>query len=379
MKIPAIDMRAQIAPIRREIDKAIGDVIDRGSFILGEDVKALEQDIINYTSANFAVGVSNGTDAITLSLEALGIGQGDCVLCPAFTYYATASAVIHAGAKPVFIDIDPKTYCISAEALEAYLKKNSRGHNIKAVVPVHLYGQCADMGPIIKLAERNGLKVIEDAAQAFGADHILAGRVNKAGVMGDCGSISFFPGKNLGAFGDAGMILTRDRNTSEKLFRLRNQGSDAVNKYRHIYIGRNNRLDAIQAAILRVKLRYIDSWNKKRSQNALYYNEGLKATPLTLPHVSETNTHIYHQYTLRAKNNIMRDKVINHLQAMGVDSRVFYPIPLHLQPCFSYLGYNRGCLPESENAAGQVFTLPVYPELTRQQMDYIIDSIKRIL
>jgi dTDP-4-amino-4,6-dideoxygalactose transaminase len=275
---------------------------------------------------------------------------------------------------------------MDSKALEAHLKKKPGLNAIKAIVPVHLYGQCADMAPIIELAKDNGIKVVEDTAQAFGAEYMpgVSGKGSsvksvKAGTMGDCGSISFFPGKNLGAFGDAGMILARDKDTADKLYRLRNQGSEAANKYRHIYIGRNNRLDAIQAAVLRVKLKYMDSWNKKRMENALYYNKALKDTCLALPYVPVTNTHIYHQYILRAADSSMRDRIIKHLQAMGIDSRVFYPIPLHLQPCFSYLRYKKGDLPQSEKAADTVFTLPVYPELTRQQMDYVIHSVKRIL
>lgn len=361
-------MKAQLAPIRKEIDRAIAAVIDKGAFILGDEVKELEKEICAHTGSKHAIGVSNGTDAITLSLQALGIKQGDKVLCPAFTYYATAAAIVHAGATPVFVDIDPQTYCIDSMLLKKYLTGKP-----KSIIPVHLYGQCADIQAILKIAQEHNLKVIEDTAQAFGAEY----KGKKAGTLGDCGTISFFPGKNLGAFGDAGMILTQDKETAEQLYRLRNQGADPENKYKHVYLGRNNRLDAIQAAVLRVKLKYIDTWNKKRAQNAAYYNEKLKNTGFGLPFVPDTNTHIYHQYTLRAKDTVTRDNIVKHLQAKGIDSRTFYPIPLHLQPCFSYLGYKKGDFPESEKAADTAFSIPVYPELTTDQIDYVADSIKK--
>ena len=376
-------MKAQIAPIREEIDRAIAGVIDKGGFILGDEVKKLEEEICNYTRAHYAIGVSNGTDAISLALEALGIGINDRVLCPAFTYYATAGAIAHIGAVPVFVDIDPQTYCISPESVKNYLARAPKTDNRKpkAIIPVHLYGQCADMDAVLKTAKKHNLKVVEDTAQAFGAEYngkkagLPAG---KAGTMGDCGTVSFFPGKNLGACGDAGMILAEDQAVAEKLLRLRNQGADAANKYKHIYVGHNKRLDTIQGAILRVKLRYLDQWNSKRAENADYYNEKLADTSLTTPYLLKTNTHIYHQYTLRAKGKSKRDTMVKALQEKGIDSRTFYPIPLHLQPCFSYLGYKKGDFPESEKAADEVFSIPVFPELTRQQMDYVVESIKDI-
>jgi dTDP-4-amino-4,6-dideoxygalactose transaminase len=411
MKIPALDMKAQLAPIRKEIDKAIADVIDKGSFILGDEVKKLEEEVCQYTGSQYAVGVSNGTDAISLALEALGVGYGDRVICPAFTYYATAGAITRIGAVPVFVDIDPKTYCISPESARDYLDRKPQTDNRKPklIIPVHLYGQCVDMDAILSIAKEHNLKVVEDTAQAFGATHhcdntVIANPegvkqskdeimdlgllrscgarndgIKKAGTMGDCGTISFFPGKNLGACGDAGMILTQDQTTAEKLYRLRNQGADPANKYKHTCLGHNNRLDAIQAAILRVKLKYIDQWNKKRAENAAYYNKKLADTDLIIPYLLKTNTHIYHQYTLRARDKNARDAIVKALQENGIDSRTFYPIPLHLQPCFSYLGYKKGDFPQSERAADEAFSIPVYPELTVEQMDYVVDSIKEIL
>jgi dTDP-4-amino-4,6-dideoxygalactose transaminase len=376
MKIPALDMNAQIGPIREEINKAISGIIDKGGFILGDEVENLERQVCAYSGCGYAVGVSNGTDAITLSIQALGVGRGSKVLCPAFTYYATASAIIHAGAVPVFVDIDPKTYCISIASVERILRDTQYDtHNTKALIPVHLYGQCADMDVILTIAKEHNLKVIEDTAQAFGA--VYKGK--KAGTMGDCGTISFFPGKNLGACGDAGMIFANEKTIAQKLRRLRNQGADPANKYRHIDLGYNNRLDAIQAAVLRIKLRHIDNWNKKRAENAAYYNDKLAGTGLVTPYLPKTGTHIYHQYTLRVKDNTARDNIIKHLREKGVDARVFYPIPLHLQPCFAYLGYKTGDFPESERAADEVFSIPVYPELTIEQMDYVIDGIKEAL
>jgi dTDP-4-amino-4,6-dideoxygalactose transaminase len=382
MRIPSLDMKAHIAPIRKEIDKAIKGVMDKGGFILGDEVKTLEQEVCAYTGSKYARGVSNGTDAITLSLLALGLKQGDRVICPAFTYYATAGAVAHAGCVPAFADIDPKTYCISMASVKRILSdKRHDTNNIKAIIPVHLYGQCADMGSILAVAKEYKLKVIEDTAQAFGAV-CHPGRNNKcakAGTIGNCGTISFFPGKNLGACGDAGMVLAQDKATAERLQCLRNQGADTADKYRHILLGRNNRLDAVQAAILSVKLKYIDKWNKKRAENASYYNKLLNNTELGLPFVPEGNTHIYHQYTLRAKDTVSRDNIIKKLREKGVDSRTFYSTPLHLQPCFSYLNYKKGDFPESERVADEVFSIPVYPELTVEQMDYIVGCIREQL
>jgi len=370
MKIPALDMKAQLAPIRKEIDQAIARVLGHGGFILGKEVEKFEEDICLYSGSKYSIGVSNGTDAIALALEALGIKKGDRVLCPAFTYFATVGAIVSIGAIPVFIDIDPKTYCIDPESVKPYLHQTP-----KAIIPAHLYGQCADMDSILAIADKFNLKVIEDTAQAFGAEY----KNKKAGTIGDCGTVSFFPGKNLGACGDAGIVLARDESVADILRQLRNQGTAPSNKYKHIYLGHNNRLDSIQAAILAVKLKHMDTWNRKRAENAVYYNEQLADLELITPYVPDTNTHIYHQYMVRAKNNESRDHIMNHLNEKGIDSRVFYPIPLHLQPCFSYLGYKEGDFPESEKAAEEIFSLPVYPELKHEQMDYVVESIKEVL
>ncbi len=368
MKIPLLDIKAQIAPIRKEIDKAVAKVIDEHSFILGEETKLLEKEIADYCRVGCAVAVSSGTDAIILALKALGLKEGDGVICPSFTYYATAGAIARIGARPVFADIDPGTYNISVDSIEKNLRDT-----VKAVIPVHLYGQCADMDEIMKIAKQHGLKVIEDTAQALGAVYKGKG----AGTLGDCGAVSFYPGKNLGAFGDAGCVLTNDGNIAENLRMLRNQGASTENKYEHLCIGHNARLDAIQAAVLRVKLKHLDRWNSKRAQNADYYNKNLKGSDIVTPYVSDGNTHIYHQYVLRTGRN--KEKIRQHLAEKGIDARTYYPIPLHLQPCFKYLGYKKGDFPESEKCAEETFAVPVYPELDKSKMDYVIDAIKESL
>ncbi len=370
MQISALDLKKQIDPLRQELDVAIKEVIDQSSFILGPKVEQFEKHVAEYTGAKYAIGVSNGTDAISLALLALGIVPGDGVICPAFTYYATAGAVAGIGANPVFADIDEDTYNISLGSIEHALAKK-RKFRIKAIIPVHLYGLCADLGGILKLARKHKLKVIEDTAQAFGAEY----RGKKAGTLGDCGAVSFYPGKNLGAFGDAGLILTNSKAVAEKLKILRNQGNR--NKYYHLVLGRNNRMDTIQAAVLDIKLKYLDRWNTARQEVARYYNRNLAGLNFKLPTVPVYSTHIYHQYTLRA--SIANKTCAQYLKAKGIDSRIFYPVPLHLQQCFRYLGYKRGDFPQAELAARQVFTLPIYPELTVAEKDYIIQSVKELM
>jgi len=365
MKISALDLKRQTSPIRQEIDEAIKKVIDNTSFILGSEVSKFEEEAAKYCGVKYAIGVSNGTDAISLSLKALGMGPGDGVICPSFTYYATAGAVAAIGARPVFADIDKDTYNISIPSIEKVLLKK-KSLNIKAIIPVHLYGQCADMDKILKIAKKHKLKVLEDTAQAFGAEY----KGRKAGTMGDCGSVSFYPGKNLGAFGDAGMILTNSEAIAEKLKILRNQGNK--DKYYHLVLGHNNRMDSIQAAVLNVKLKYLDGWNIKRREVAAYYNKNL-AGLLKAPFVPDYTTHIYHQYTLRLSKP--SNAILEYLNAKGIDSRIFYPVPLHLQKCFKYLGYKKGSFPESEKAAKETFTLPIYPELTSEEKEYIVQTV----
>lgn len=371
IKIPISDLKKQIAPIRAEIDAAMARVIDNTNFILGKEVGELECAVAEYTGVKYAVGVSNGTDALRLALLALGISRGDGVLCPSFTYYATAGAVASIGAIPVFADIDPDTYNISAQTIKKILAAKPQKLQVKAIIAVHLYGQCADMDPILEIARKNGLKVVEDTAQAFGAEY----KGRKAASLGDCGAVSFFPGKNLGAFGDAGMVLTSDQDLAEKIKLLRNQGNDK--KYIHSVLGSNNRLDTIQAAVLGVKLKYLDGWNNGRIENAGYFNRTLNLAGLKTPFAAQYNKHIYHQYVLRVSGS--NSALLEHLKGKGIDCRVYYPIPLHLQECFKYLGYQQGDFPESERASNEVLAIPVYPDLTRQEMDYIVSSIKEFL
>ena len=369
-KIPMLDIKKQIAPIRQELDAAIKNVIDSTGFILGEEVRNFENDVQAYCNVGYAVGVSNGTDAIKLALLAVGIECGDKVVCPTFTYYATAGAIASIGAIPVFADIDPETYNISIESVEKILKKDTK-RRIKAIIPVHLYGQCADMDVIMRIARKYNLKVIEDTAQAFGAQY----KGRKAGTIGHCGAVSFFPAKNLGAFGDAGMVITNSKSTADKLKILRNQGNR--DRYYHSVLGYNNRMDTIQAAILKIKLKYLDSWNKARQGNAEYYNQQFKSVDIKTPFVPGYTTHIYQQYVLRL--NCHNVKLIEYLKAKGIDARIFYPLPLHLQKCFKYLNYEKGDFPESEKAALRVVAIPVYPDLAREELDYIAGSIKEFL
>ncbi|MGD0335676.1 MAG: DegT/DnrJ/EryC1/StrS family aminotransferase [Candidatus Omnitrophota bacterium] len=370
MKINALNLKKQIAPIRRELDSAIKRVIDNVSFVLGPGVSKFEETAAKYCNVKYSIGTSNGTDSISLALLALGIKSGEGVICPAFTYYATAGAVANIGAVPVFADIDGDTYNISPESIEKVLSGRNR-LKIKAVIPVHLYGQCADMDAIFQVTRKHKIIVVEDAAQAFGAEY----KGRKAGTLGDCGALSFYPGKNLGAFGDAGMILTNNKAVAERLRILRNQGNK--NKYQHLVLGRNNRLDTIQAAVLDVKLKYLDEWNRKRQEIARYYNRNLSGLNIKTPFVPDYTTHIYHQYVLRSP--VSNKDFIGRLQAKGIDSRVFYPLPLHLQKCFKYLGYKSGDFPEAEEAAQKVFTLPIYPELSKKEKDYIIASVKDLI
>jgi len=367
LKIPVLDLKKQIKPIRKELDLAIKRVIDNNAFILGQEVTELEYEVQKYCKVKFAVGVSNGTDAIKLALVALGVRPAEGVICPTFTYFATAGAIASLGAIPVFVDIDPRTYCLTAAGIEKALKKNRR-IKIKAVVAVHLYGQCADMDAILKVAAKYKLKVIEDTAQAFGAEY----KGRKAGSIADCGTVSFFPGKNLGAFGDAGMVLTNDSAIAEKLKVLRNQGNEK--KYYHIMLGYNNRLDTLQAAVLRVKLKYLDRWNKKRRVIAEQFNRCFSRLGLTTPFVPSYNKHIYHQYVVRL--NSPSDGLIEHLKNKGIDVRVYYPVPLHLQECFRNLGYKKGDFPESEQASCQTAAIPIYPDLTPKEINYIACSVK---
>ena len=362
VKIPLLDLKAQYASIRQEVEAAIRKVIESQDFILGEEVRELEKEIAQYCGTKYGVGVASGTDALILSLKALDIGPGDEVITTPFTFFATAESVSIVGAKPLFVDIDPKTYNIDPSLIEAKITKKT-----KAIIPVHLYGQCADMDLIMGIARKHSLKVIEDNAQAIGATY----KGRKSGSIGDVGALSFFPSKNLGAFGDAGMVMTNDKKLAERIKSLRVHGSSV--RYIHSEIGTNSRLDNIQAAVLRIKLKYLNRWLEARRANAKFYDEKLNGLPVICPYVPSHNIHTYHQYTLRVKAD--RESLMKHMSDNDIEARTYYPIPLHLQECYRFLGYKKGAMKESEKAAAEAFSIPVFPEMTQAQKEYVVDKI----
>lgn len=384
MRVPLLDLKAQYEKIKGDIDPMVAEVIRSQSFILGPFVENFEKKMAEYLEVPYAVGVSSGSDALIISLMALDISDGDVVITTPFTFFATAGAVSRVGARPVFCDIDPRTYNLDPESLDALLAGLDERvrEKVKAVIPVHLYGQCADMDPIMSLARKYRFAVIEDAAQAVGSEYPSAEGPRKACSMGDLNILSFFPSKNLGAFGDGGMVLTDQEDLFHKLRLLRVHGSR--NKYFNDIIGGNFRLDALQAAVLGVKLNYLESWHEKRREHALYYNkifqdEGLVERDLvTIPRSvykggGLKNDHIYNQYVIRVRE---RDELQSYLREHGIGTAIYYPLPLHLQNCFSGLGYKKGDFPVSEKAAREVLALPVYPELSREQQDYTVKTIK---
>jgi len=384
MDIPFLDLKAQYQSIKEEIDKKISEVVSSQRFILGAEVEGFERELAAYSQTSFAVGVSSGSDALIVSLMALEIGDGDEVITTPFTFFATAGAIARLKAKPVFCDIDEMSYNISAEKLEELLEERfSKPGNakVKALIPVHLYGQCADMTSILSLANKYDLFVIEDAAQAVGAEYPAPDGINRACSMGNLGILSFFPSKNLSAYGDGGMVLTNDEILASKMMLLRVHGGR--DKYFYDILGGNFRLDALQAAVLRIKLRHLDDWGQKRREKASYYNrlfeesglikEGLVQIPFALYRDSGVqNFHIYHQYVIRANE---RDRLKEFLKEKGVATAIYYPLPLHLQKCFAYLDYREGDFPVSEKASREVLALPIFPELTTEQQDFIVSSI----
>jgi dTDP-4-amino-4,6-dideoxygalactose transaminase len=385
MDIPMLDLKAQYASIREEINEKILAVIAAQQFILGVEVKALEEEIAAYSGARFAVGVSSGSDALIISLMALGVGRGDAVVTTPFTFFATAGAVARLGARTIFCDIDPETYNIDPARIEEILRKLGKSRRlgaVKAILPVHLYGQVADMDPIMKLAREFDLPVVEDAAQAIGSEYPARAGVRRAGAIGTLGILSFYPSKNLGGYGDGGMVLTGSKRLADKLKVLRVHGG--VGKYYYRLLGGNFRLDALQAAVLRVKHRHLDEWQRKRKEKAAYYDRKLSASGLEEAGLIQApraayresgarNFHTYHQYVIRARD---RNELQAHLKAQGIGTSVFYPLSLHQQKCFADLGYKRGDFPVSERAAKEVLALPIYPELTPEQQDYIVDGIR---
>lgn len=367
--IPAFSLTRQNDALINELMAAVDRVIRSGHFILGKEVEAFEDELARYVGVQHAIGVANGSDALYLALRAAGIGPGDEVITTPFTFFATAGAVVRCGAKPVFVDVDPRTYNIDPEGIAARLSPRT-----KAIIPVHLYGLMADMEPILAIARDRGLVVVEDAAQAIGARQ--GNRV--AGACGDLGCFSFFPTKNLGAFGDAGAVTTHSPELAERVRRLRVHG--APRKYYHEDLGINSRLDALQAAILRVKLSHLNAWEERRRAIARRYTEGLSALKavrdgdLRPPVEPEGYRHVYHQYTVVAAE---RDRLQGFLRERGIQTTVYYPLPLHLQPVFADLGYRQGDLPNAEWLCGHVLSLPMFPELRDDEVDHVVATIAK--
>ncbi len=381
--VPLLDLKAQYATIREEVRAAVDGVLESQQCILGPTVADCEAKLAEYCRAAHAVTVSSGSDALLVSLMAEGIGRGDEVITSPYTFFATAGAIARTGAKPVFVDIDPRTYNIDPAGIEARITQNT-----KAIMPVHLYGQCAEMDPIMDVADRHGIPVIEDAAQAIGAEY----KGRRAGTMGRYGCFSFFPSKNLGAAGDGGMVTTNDAAVADTLQILRIHGMKP--KYYHSHVGGNFRFDSIQAAIIAVKLKYLDRWTAGRQANAARYRRLFGAAGLSLPSPADGrgaggegsdglvqlpyevpgNRHIYNQFVIRVPR---RDGLQAHLKEQKIGTEVYYPVPLHVQRCFAYLGCREGDFPESEKAAQETLALPVYPELTDQQAEWVVESIGR--
>jgi len=363
MKIPIFDLKKQYKQIEPEIKEKLKGIFEKQAFILGEEVGILEKKIASYCGGRYAIGVNSGTDALILALDAMGIKAGDEVITTPFSFIATAEAIVRVGARPVFVDIDPETYNINPALIDKKITKNT-----KAILPVHLYGLCADMDSILKTAIKHNLKVLEDSAQAIGSEY----KGKRVGSMGNAGSVSFYPGKNLGCFGDGGMVVTNDEKIYEKVKLLRNHGSGK--RYYHKIVGYNSRLDNLQAAILNIKLSYLDKWIEKRIKNAGFFNEALKGYPLITPSIPEDCRHSFHLYTLKTPH---APKIITYLNESGIDARTYYPLPLHLQECFKSLGYKLGDLSESEKCSNECFSIPVYPELTGEEAIYIAEKIKQ--
>ena len=360
-RIPFVDLRAQYQTIAPEINAAIQGVLDRGDYILGDEVCRFEDDFAKYVGTGHALSVGSGLDALELALRAYGIGPGDEVITAANTFIATVLAIVAVGAKPVLAEMDPVTYNIAPTAIEAAITSRTRG-----IMPVHLYGQPADMEPILAIARKHNVLVIEDSAQAHGAEY----GDKRAGSWGHAAAFSFYPGKNLGAYGDGGIITTNDAAVAEKIRYLRNYGQKI--KYEHVIAGTNSRLDTIQAAILRVKLRYLDRWNALRNEHAAAYSDALAGGPFVLPKVASNRSHIFHLYVVQTEN---RAAIQEFLNQRGIATGIHYPIPIHLQEACKSLGYRRGDFPVTERAATRILSLPIFPELTKEQREFIADTL----
>lgn len=373
-RVPFLDLHRQYAPIRQEILAAIERVCDAQHFVLGDEVERFERAAADFTGAAAAVGCASGTDAIWLALAGAGVQPGHEVITSPFTFFATASAIVRAGARPVFVDVDPHTLNLDPAQVEARLTASFSGR-LAAILPVHLFGQCADMDAFQRLGAECKLAIVEDAAQAFGA----AWRGRRAGALGRAAAFSFYPTKNLSAYGDGGCVTTSDLGLAERVRRLRNHGSRA--RYYHEEIGWNSRLDALQAAILEVKLKYIERWNRERRERAAAYDAMFRAAgliaasgaaPIRPLHARKEAFHVYHQYVVRSER---RDALREFLTGRGIGTEIYYPVPLHRQECFQYLGYAEGALPESERAAREVLALPIFPELTAPEQQHVVGSI----
>jgi dTDP-4-amino-4,6-dideoxygalactose transaminase len=362
MRVPFVDLKAQYQTISTEVDEAMRRVVSEADFILGKDVELFEQEFAAYCETKYAVGVDTGISALTLSLRAHGVGAGDEVITVAHTFIATVSAISFTGARPVFVDVNPRTYNMDSTQLEAAITPRT-----KAILPVHLYGQPADMDEILAVARRHGLIVIEDACQSHGARY----KGYRVGGLGDAGCFSFYPGKNLGAYGDGGMVVTNDAAIAERVRMLRNYGQSQ--KYHHVFLAYNCRLDTMQAAVLRVKLRRLDEWNAARQSAARAYSELLKDVEnIALPSVADDSSHVYHLYVIQHPR---RDTLLAQLHEQGVSAGLHYPIPVHLQPCYEQLGIPRGSLPVTEALASRVISLPIFPEISAEQVQHVCRQI----
>lgn len=365
-KIPLVDLKAQYTTIKPEINSAIKRVLAQADFIMGDVIDQFEKSFARFVNARYAIGVSSGTDAIHLALIALGITKGDEVITTAHTFTATAEPIVWLGAKPVFADIDPHSFTVDPNKIENLITRKTR-----VIMPVHIYGQSADMDPILKLAKKYKLFVLEDAAQAHGAKY----KDKRVGAIGDIGIFSFYPGKNLGAYGDAGLIVTNNNKLAEKIFLLRNHGR--TTKYEHLEVGYGDRLDTLQAAILQAKLPFLSKWNAQRRAHAALYQKLLNNnSKIVLPTISAYAEHVFHLFVVRVPK---RDEVAMLLKQKGISSGVHYPLPLHLQPAYSYLKYKKGDLSETEKASREILSLPLYPELTAKQIDFICNTLIKII
>lgn len=374
MNVPLLDLRAQMKSIRKDVENEINDVLDSCQFIMGDKVTEFEQAVASYAGTEFGIGVSSGTDALLVVLMCLEIGPGDIVITTPYSFFATAGVVSRVGATPVFVDIDADTYNIDPAALSSWFEKNDAlASKVRAIIPVHLYGQMADMTRILEIANSRNIPIIEDAAQSIGAKYEHGNSVLRAGSMGTFGCFSFFPSKNLGGVGDGGMVVTSDPDYAVKIRNLRNHGS--FPKYYNELIGGNFRLDAIQAAVLGVKLKRLDEWHNARQTNAEHYDRGLSNIPeVSTPAIGQDRSyHIYNQYILRVEG---RNDLREHLTSNSIGTEIYYPVPFHLQKCFAGLGYVEGEFPRSEEAANSTVAIPIYPELTTDMQDFVIKSIR---